>query len=67
MTQLKITEKTSISLKVVMVIAAAAVAWGITTTTVLNNGNNIAELKQEMASLNDKFDEILLDRNLTLR
>jgi len=66
MPDIQITKNTSISLGLVFIIVAASVAWGILTTKVVNIEKDVGQIQTQLTALDDKFEQLLMDRNLTL-
>lgn len=62
----EINKKTTVTLPVVIIIVAAAVAWGVLTTIVTSMGVDIDDLKEQVESLDIKIDQILVMKETSL-
>lgn len=57
---LKFDEKTNFSIKVIGIVAAAAISWGIVVQKVEDVREDVVEVKESVAQLDNKIDEFIL-------
>lgn len=62
----EINKKTTVSLAVVCLIIAAAIAWGSLTTMVTMMKADLNEMQEQMITFDDKLDQILIRKSLSL-